>query len=182
MFRFILLFSIINFFSCLDNRHAPVLTNIRKDTSLKIITTGLASLETITQLDSLAKKYGFKYYPIGCVVPKQTMDSIEKENKLTYTLLEERYGENWRKNFNSEYYLTNQIRQQADSLINTKFLQKDKYFYYLVLPTKQKDSFQVKVYSTDSLNGKPELIVHYKIAIVLGQFSKVLISETFEKF
>jgi hypothetical protein len=49
------------------------------------------------------------------------------------------------------------------------------------MPNQQKNGYQIKVYSTDSLNGKSELIVHYKIAIVLGQVKKVQITKTFEK-
>jgi hypothetical protein len=181
MFRLIIPLLIIGLFSCVDKGQIPLETNIPKDTSLKIIVTGLTDLETITQLDSLAKKYAFKYYPLGCVVTKQLMDSVEKENNITYKILEKRYGKNWRNNFNSQYYTVSRVRLQADSLINKNFPHDNKYFHYVVMPNQQKNGYQIKVYSTDSLNGKSELIVHYKIAIVLGQVKKVQITKTFEK-
>ncbi len=181
MFRLVLLLLVIDLFSCADNGHPPLQRNIAKDTSLKIIVTGLADLESIIQLDSLAKKYGFKYYPIGCVVSAQKMDSVDRVNNRTYNILEKRYGKGWRKNFNTEYYITNQIQIQADSIINARFPQDNKYFHYLAMATQEKNHYQIKVYSLDSLNGKSEAIVHYKIEIVIGQLSKAKILEAYEK-
>ena len=181
MLRLVPLSLMLIIFSCINKEHTSLQTNISPDTSLKIISTGLTDLETITQLDSLSKKYGFKYYPIGCVVNPQLMDSVENENKISYEILEKRNGKYWRKNFNSQYDRVSKIRVLADSIVKAGFPQNNKYYHYLVMADQQENSYRVRVYSSESLNGKEELIVHYKMVIVLGKRGKVLIKETFEK-
>ncbi len=181
MLRFVLPIVILLFYSCNNNRQKLTQKTDSKDTSLKIISTGLPSIEAITQLNTLSKKYGFKYYPVGCVVTKQLMDSIQRENNLTYKILEDRFGRGWRNNFNSQYAKINQLRLQADSIITARFPQKNKNFYYLITPIENRNYYQVKVYSTDSLNGKTELMVHYKMTISFGQNSSAPILKTFEK-
>ncbi|NNV54180.1 FEKKY domain-containing protein [Limnovirga soli] len=182
MFRLVLLVYTAYFFSCTDIRQKPIVSKPLKDTSLQIVTTGIPDLEAITQMNFLAKRYGFRYYPIGCVVTTSKMDSIFKVNNAVYKILEARFGKGWKTNLYSQLDTANQVRQQADSIINSKTRDDEKpYFYYLVIPDLTKNKFQVKVYSTDFLNNKSELMVHYIMRITLGQEVKVDISKTFEK-
>jgi hypothetical protein len=157
-------------------------SNLSKDTSLQIITTGSPDLEAITQMNFLARRYGFSYHPIGCVVTASKGDSIRNVNGSTYKILERRFGKEWKNNLYSQLDTLNHVRQVADSLLHLQINSTDeKYFYYLVMPDTAKNQFHVKVYSTDSLNGKSELMVHYKMNINLKPTLQADISQTFEK-
>jgi hypothetical protein len=121
MYRLALFIVATCFLSCTYKRQAPIQNVLSNDTMLKIITTGIPDLESINQLNFLAKGYGFKYYPIGCIVRKSRMDSIQKLNNSTYKILEERFGKKWKMNFYSQLDTINRIRQKADSIINSQF-------------------------------------------------------------
>ncbi len=179
--KFLLLIFTSLLFSYTNKGNKPILGNTSKDTFLKVISTGIPDLESITQLNNFAKKYGFKYYPIGGIVTTSRGDSILKENNSIYKILEERYGKNWKEEFDSQYDTISQIRSQASALINEQFPDNIRYFYYLVERTSEKGYYSVKIYTTDSLNGKSELIVHYKMTIALKQNQKAQITDCFEK-
>jgi hypothetical protein len=181
MFRLALIICAAHFLSCTNSRQRPIESNLSKDTSLHIITTGIPDLEAITQMNFLAKEYGFKYYPIGCVVTTLKMDSIHKVNDSAYRILEERFGKRWKRNFDLRRDTINRVRQAARSALNLQISNDEKYYYYLVMPDSLKNKYQIKVYSTDSLNGKWELIVHYRMTIAYRQRVKAYITKTFEK-
>ncbi|QEC68135.1 hypothetical protein FRZ67_12795 [Panacibacter ginsenosidivorans] len=167
--------------SCGTNRQQLITFSALDDTSLKIFTTGIPDLEAITQMNFLAKSYGFKYSPIGCVVTKTTMDSVQKANDSAYKILEKRFGKEWKTNFYSQFDTINQIRQYADSVFISQVKNNEKYFYYLVMPDSINKQYKIKLYSKDSLNSKSELIVHYIMTITLKQKLKANIYKIVEK-
>ena len=182
MFKLILLVCTVQFLSCTDSRQKQIESNTLKDTTLQILVTGLPDLEAITQMNFLAKRYRFAYSSIGCVVAKSRMDSIQKVNASAYNVLEGRFGKGWKPDFYSQFDIIHKVRQQADSIINSQLKSNDKgHFCYLVMPDSIKNQYQIKAYSMDSINGKSELIVHYRITISLAQKVETHISKTFEK-
>ena len=182
MSKFILFLIMTILLSCNNVRPKTIEKNIEKDTLLKIITTGIPTLQENIQMNFLAKKYGVKYYQMGCIGVKSRMDSIYKINSTTYKILEDKFGKTWRTNFYSMLDTAKKVQLLSNSFIHSHFPYNENLYYYLVMPNWSKNNYEVKVYSSDSIDNKSEeLIVHYKLSISLEKVPKFYISKTFQK-
>lgn len=169
---------LIYFTSCRDKANYSLESNFR-DTSLKILSTGVPDLEGGVQLNAVAKNYGLKYCSVGCVDSQSLSDSIQRENARTYKTLEMRYGSKWRVKLSDEIDSLNSIKNQYSDLIATK-IPKDSIFYFLISHFNEKNVYEVKAYKPDTLSDN-RLIVYYKITIDIKKGSILQASKTFEK-
>lgn len=164
--------------SCKSNTTITVKSNIA-DTSLKILTYGLPDKESTRAMNTVAKKYGFHYYPVaGCFITESLLDSVNRENKKAYEILDKRFGSNWRFKFDEEVdtmerkqdYVEELVKKQDYIIAKQKELENDgNDLDYKIEPTDKQNVFTVKAYGWGICNSEPELVVYYIITVDLSQ-------------
>ncbi len=179
------------FIVCCKNKTLPIDKVKAADTSLKILTYGLANIEQQRAMNTLAKKYSFHYYSVaGCIVSKQLLDSVDKENDKVYNILKERYGKDWRLTFATEVDTMQKLQHDVEELVKKERYIRDKErelwkeengLDYLINPTTQTNIFTVKVYGWGTWNGESELLVYYKLSVDLNKKRVKLTSSTPER-
>lgn len=163
-------------FSCKTSFHInDKSTNV--DTTLQILTHGLPDREQQRAMNSVAKKYGFRYYGVaGCIVSEHLLDSVNKENERVYKILEQRFGKDWLLTFATEVDTMERLQAQVEELVKKENYIVDKEnelekdgngLYYLIDPTDKQNVFAVKAYGWGQWNGETELIVYYKLTVNL---------------
>jgi hypothetical protein len=111
------MFPILSMISCKNNNHSAYNHNI-VDTTLKILIYGLQDREQLRAMDTMASKYGFRFYAVaGCVISKLLLDSLNKQNKKVYAVLEQRFGRNWKLTFSTEVDSMRNLQKQVEVLL-----------------------------------------------------------------
>jgi hypothetical protein len=180
----------ISVVSCKNNTTITGKSNIT-DTSLKILTYGLPSREGTRAMNTVAKQYGFHYYAVaGCIISKSLLDSVNRENKKVYEILEKRFGNNWRSTFAEQVDSMEQLQMNVEELVKKqdyiiakqKELKKDgNGLDYKIQPTDKQNIFFVKAYGWGMWNGKTELLVYYTLTVDLSRKLVIKSSEDVEK-
>lgn len=87
-------------FSQMGNAVAVGVT--REDTLLQVLTYGYSIKKLSAAQNLIAQKYGFYYHFVGgCTIPPELIDSINRENDITYGILEKRHGKGWQDRYNA---------------------------------------------------------------------------------
>lgn len=180
----------ISIVSCKNDPTITLKSNIA-DTSLKILTYGLPSKEGTRAMNTVAKQYGFRYYPVaGCVISKSLLDSVNKENKKVYEILEQRFGNNWRLTFaeqvdsmeHQQMHVEELVMKQDYIIAKQKDLRKDgNGLDYKIQPTDKQNIFTVKAYGWGIGNSEKELLVYYTLTVDLSRKLVIKNSEEMEK-
>jgi hypothetical protein len=111
------MFPILSMISCKNTNHSAYNHNI-VDTTLKILIYGLQDREQLRAMDTMASKYGLRFYAVaGCVISKLLLDSLNKQNKKVYTVLEQRFGRNWKLTFSTEVDSMRNLQKQVEVLL-----------------------------------------------------------------
>jgi hypothetical protein len=147
------------FFACKNGNgvHDSNTAINKKDSLLRVLTYGLANLQGGTADAVIAKKYHFCYYPVtGCVVTKELLDSINKENAKVYQALAKEYGANWKQAYTRKVDSLFALLEQAKAIVSKQPLlqklnhQHNNSLYYHVAPTDTANVFKVQAFSSDS--------------------------------
>jgi len=180
----------ISLVSCKNKTTITAISNT-VDTSLKILTYGLPSKEGTRAMNTVAKQYGFRYYPVaGCIISKSLLDSVNRENKKVYEILEKRFGSNWRSTFSKQVdsmehqqiCVEELVKKQDYIIAKQKELEKDgNGLDYKIQPTDKQKIFTVKVYGWRLWNGKTELLAYYTLTVDLSRKLVIKNSEEIEK-
>jgi hypothetical protein len=161
------------------------------DTTLTILTYGLPNMDYERARSTVAKKYGFQYYGVaGCVVSEKLIDSVKKENKRVYKILEGRFGENWKETFEKQVDTMQILQLQVEELVKkeTYIVSKEKELvkagnglYYAIDPVDKQNIFAVKAYGWGTGNGEAELLIYYKLTVDLTKKTVTKNSDVVEK-
>lgn len=154
------------------------------DSSLTILTYGLPDISQRSAMDAVAKNYNFSYYAVaGCIVTDQLLDSVDRENKKVYDILEKRFGKNWQSKFNDEVQTMVKSQRQVIKLvkkeryISTKETELGNGGYgldYIIDQNHNQSSFNVKVYGWNEILVKPEQVILYELTVDLKNKTVVL--------
>ena len=182
--------TLTSIFSCKNN--VQTVNNSNKvDTSLKILVYGLPDREQRRAMNTVAKKYDFHYYPVaGCVVSEHLLDSVNKENKKVYEILEQKFGKNWRLTFAAQVDTMKNLQRQVEELVKKESYITDKEnelekddngLDYLIEPIVGQETFGVKAYGWGQWNGKTQLVIYYKLTVDLTKKIVIKNSDVVEK-
>ncbi len=188
--QLLLVQTLASIFSCKNN--VQTVDNIDKvDTSLKILVYGLPDREQRRAMNTVAKKYDFHYFPVaGCVVSEHLLDSVNKENKKVYEILEKKFGKNWRLTFAAQVDTMKNLQKQVEELVKKESYITDKEnqlekddngLDYLIEPIVGHETFGVKAYGWGQWNGKTELVIYYKLTVDLTKKTVIKNSDVIEK-
>lgn len=178
--------------SCKNNADTTnTAETVTVDTTLKILIYGLPNMEQRRAMNTVAKKYGFTYFAVaGCIISEKLSDSVRKENKRVYEILERRFGNNWRPTFAAEVDTMQQLQQQVEALVKKEQyiinkeseLEKDgNGLEYLIDPIAGQNTFDVKAYGWEQCNGETELVIYYKMTVDLSKKAVIKNSEVVER-
>lgn len=94
------------------------LISICQTEKYQILTYGFPSFGYNSIRDSLSSTYNVEFIAVaGCVVSEKLRDSVENHNSTVYSLLDLKYGFDWKTHFYSqldEIRLENQNREERD--------------------------------------------------------------------
>lgn len=103
--KFVILAFICFFMSCRNqskNKFGDAKTDI-KNGKIRIITYGLEvepiSNNSIRQIDSLKKHYGFYYDNQGCIIDSISSEAANEYNQVIFDYLSQKNGKNWYENY-----------------------------------------------------------------------------------
>ena len=176
---------------CCNKKSNPIKKDVVEDPTLKILTYGLPDFNRSRASNTVAKKYGFTYYAVaGCLVTQELLDSVEKENNITFKLLEQKLGHDWEIRFEKEVDTMQQVQSEIETLVRKekyiidkeKELEKeDKGLYFQIDLTDTEKIFDVKAYEWRNINGESEMVVYFTIVLNLNSKKVTKISEVIEK-
>lgn len=113
-----LLFTLITVLALSCSTKGQKVAPPRKDTTLRILVYGLPDFERQNAEGLIAKKYGFMFCGVaGCDVSEELEDSVKKENKPVYALLEQKYGSGFWKRFRAEVEEEYQTEKEVEKLL-----------------------------------------------------------------
>jgi hypothetical protein len=140
--------------------------------------------------DVVAKKYGFRFFAVaGCMVSRQLMDSVEKENAATYAILEKRLGKDWEKRFDKEVKRVKEIQYRIEALAmketyiiakQEELAEHNNSLYFLITPLPDSREWEVKAYGWET-GAYTEKLIFYKMKADLRRKKIVLLSSEVEK-
>jgi hypothetical protein len=166
-------------------------TRNKVDTSLRILIYGLYEREQDRAMNTVAQKYDFRYYHVaGCVISEHLLDSVNKENKRIYKILEQRFGKNWRFTFAEEVETMENLQEQVETLVKKESyitvkeneLEKDgNGLDYSIDPIEGQKTFAVKAYGWGQWHDKTELVIYYQLTVNLTKKTVVKNSDVIEK-
>jgi hypothetical protein len=183
---------VVGIFLILSGSSCGQLVAENKDSVLRILVYGLPNFERQNSEALVAHKYGFRFFgAAGCVVTKEFEDSVERENKPVYALIEKKHGKGFWKRFNSEVDEEFKKQQDVEKLLwSQPYLKKkdeemqkeDNGLDYWLEWTKDKNIYNVKAYGWGKDKGGSRLMVFYKLKVDLGKRKVVLVSDKQEPF
>ncbi|HVY75298.1 MAG TPA: hypothetical protein VG890_10735 [Puia sp.] len=142
-------------------------------------------------MNTVAKNYGFLYYGVtGCIISQKLLDSVNKENKRVYEILEQRFGKNWKLAFAKKVDTMENLQEQVEELVKKepyivdeeKKLEKEgDGLDHLINPITEQNIFEVKAYGWGQWKGETELLVYYKLTVDLRKKTVTKNSDITEK-
>jgi hypothetical protein len=138
----------------------------------------------------VAEKWGIEYLGVaGCVVTKNLVDSVDRNNSKVEILIEKKYGKDWQTKFDKEVdeELINQ--KIASSLLDkekkvirkrNELEKKDNGLYYSFHPI-DKDQYNVNATGWGQINGKDEYLIYLKYFVDINKKTVKLISDSVTK-
>lgn len=188
--RYIFILVLLTAIQC-KYRAEQTTKGIAKDKGLRILVYGLGDRYYDRALNTVAGKYGFSYLPVaGCVVTPELRDSVFKENNITYSILEQKFGQGWRSRFEVEVDTMYQWQKEVQALVeNEKYIadkkkelgKADDELYYAITPATQINVFNVNAYSWTIKNDKHIIVVYYKLSVDLKNRKINVVNSTPEK-
>jgi hypothetical protein len=161
---------------------------VQKDSTLKMLTYGLPSMEGERVRDAVAKKYGFKYFAVaGCLVTGELLDSVHKENEKVKAVLRDRLGKNWEEDFRKEVdklmvkqeQVFKLVKMRPDIITREKELNRtDKYLDFSIDYGKNPNSFYITAIENEYEQSKFREIIFKKFLIDLNSNSLTTIELT----
>lgn len=98
--RIPLLFLLLFLLACKDNKGTAAHPAKPKDTVLRMLTYGLPDFEQERAMNTVAAGFGFCYYRVaGCVASQRLIDSVEKQNAITWNKVAQQFGKDWEEHF-----------------------------------------------------------------------------------
>lgn len=164
--------------ACKNERHekASITAINKKDSLQRVLTYGISQLSGGAAEVFVAKQYGFCYYPVtGCVLTKELLDSIDKENKKVYQTLAEEYGTNWKQQYTQKVDSLSGLLKQVKEIISNEPLvqqisnQHSGGLYYHIIPADTANIFDVQAFSADTSN----LSYTFKVNIQTRQVDRI---------
>lgn len=145
--------------SCNNTNSATAETSSthNKDSLHRVLTYGISQPGSSTAAVLVAKQYGFYYYPVtGCVITKQLIDSINKENDNVYRAIAKEYGENWQEGYTNKTDSLSRLLQQVKGMViqqsDVQQISKQHTggLYYHIAPTDTAQLFNVQAFISNA--------------------------------
>lgn len=135
----------------------------------------------------VGKKWGIEFLiQGGCIIEPDLRDSIVKENIRVESLLENKYGIDWRWDFqkevNEELIRQNEVIELVDKEINViskkRELENEDIYWleYTSRPITQSE-YKVNVYGNKLINGNRETVSYFRFYVNIEKHSVILISD-----
>ena len=172
---------------CCNKKQNLIKKKVVEEPIVKILTYGLPDFDRSRAQNNVAKKYGFTFYAVaGCVVTQELLDSVERENNITFKLLEQKLGHDWETRFEKEVDRMQQIQNEVETLVGKEkyIIEKEKELekegnglYFQIDLTDSENIFDVKAYGWKYINGESERVVYYTIVVNLYNKKVTKVSE-----
>lgn len=186
----LLTFMVILALSCSTKGQKAATT--QKDSTLRILVYGLPDFERQNAEGLIARKYGFIFYGVaGCDVSSELEDSVERENKPVYALLEKKYGKDFWKRFWAEVEAECQIEKEVEKLLWQQPYLKQKEavlagegngLHFDMDWTPKKGVYSVIANGWGTWQGEDRMMVYYRLKVDLNQRKVQLLSDKTELY
>jgi hypothetical protein len=159
------------FFSCHQNSNtdSQKLNPTNSNKKLRLLIYGLPdALEKEAAEYLVAEKWGIEFLRAGgCIIESQLKDSIEKENRKVESLMNNKYGINWRSEFDNQVKeelkrqnIVIQLLEKEKNIISKKREVENEGYYWWEYTSKPitKNEYKVNVTSWGKINGNNEIV------------------------
>jgi hypothetical protein len=160
--------------SC-KNKSVEITRLVKTDTLPAILISGLGDDAQENILNSVAKKFGFRFLRVGgCVVSKNLSDSMRQHNDKMYKMLEAKYGKGFRNRFYDKVGLLTDIQYRIERVLNqdvyvaavNEAFGKEAYaMQYEIDPDIKKSIVIIHAYSWEDVDGDVRKQYYYTTSI-----------------
>ncbi|KXH84512.1 hypothetical protein [Chryseobacterium kwangjuense] len=110
-----------------------------------IYTYGDPRMEFFEAAEGISEKWKIKYHAVsGCMIYQKLMDSVDIQNKKTYTAIEKKLGKGWREKYNND--IDNFMMKKVDVmdvLITNKLFRDELKKHYIEIYNLDKEVFEL---------------------------------------
>ena len=175
---------------CFKSR-AAAKTNTYNDSTLRVLTSGMRIIELDRAKGVVAKKYGFQYYSVaGCMVTPELLDSIKRENDITYAILEKKFGKDWENQFDAEVKRVIPIQKKVEELVEKQcyIIEKEqelaktnRSLHFFINPLPDSRQCDVKVYAWETRDEEEVPVILFRMKVNSVKNKVELLSSNPEK-
>jgi hypothetical protein len=170
-----------------SNTDSKIINPITSNKKFRLLTSGYPDgNEKEAAKYLVGEKWGIEFLiEGGCIIESELSDSIEKENKRVESLIENKYGIDWRwefqKEVNEELIRQNAVIELVDkekNVISKKRELENESIYYLEYTSKPitQSEYKVNVCGQKLINGNRATVSYFRFFVNVEKHSVILIS------